>query len=233
MQSLKSNILAIMLTTTLLSSQAVAGSWLLGFSPAETLPAGAYSAIVGTGGQVSSVGDPHRTSFTPFLAHAGFRAGLADGWDIGYRLATIALPYSSVGPSLGAEIDVKHRLTSQDSPWQVAILGGIGYAYLDIQNQSRSAWSPGVDMIVSHQVAPRYIAFSDLRYVYTEISSANGGASANHFQAFGPGIGVKYKFTDAISLTPEIGVFNFQGKLLGQSANGIGVQYGAVLGFRF
>lgn len=215
------------------SSTAFAGSWLLGFSPADTVAPGSYSAIAGTGGQWSSVGSPSHDSFTPFLAHAGIRTGLTDSWDIGYRLATIALPYSSVGPSLGGEVDVKHRLTAKEDPWQVAIVAGIGYAYLDIQGQSRNAWSPGVDMIISHNVAPGYTAFADLRYLYTEIPSASGGSSVNNFQAFGPGVGLKIKLKENISLTPEIGVFDFKGEIAGQKENGIGVQYGVVLGFLF
>ncbi|MBU6504667.1 MAG: hypothetical protein KGL17_07605 [Betaproteobacteria bacterium] len=216
-----------------LSSHAFAGSWLLGFSTADTVAPGSYSAIAGTGGQWSSVGNPRNESFTPFLAHAGLRTGISDSWDIGYRLATVALPYSSVGPSLGAEIDVKHRLTDKGNPWQVAVLVGVGYAYLDIQGQSKNSWSPGVDMIISHQVSPGYTAFADLRYVYTEIPSANGGASANHFEAFGPGMGVKIKLKENVSLTPEIGVFRFNGSIAGQNGDGIGIQYGAVLGFLF
>ena len=223
----------LLLAATSCSSAAFAGSWLLGFAPAETVAPGLYSAIAGTGGQWSSVGEPRHDSFTPFLAHAGVRTGLTDSWDVGYRLATVALPYSSVGPSLGAEIDLKHRLTDKGNPWQVAVLAGVGYAYLDIQGQSRNAWSPGVDMIVSHQVTQGYTAFADLRYVYTEIPSANGGASANHFQAYGPGAGVKIKLKENISITPEIGVFNFNGSIASQKANGIGIQYGAVLGFVF
>ncbi len=210
-----------------------AGSWLLGFSPADTVQPGSYSVIAGTGGQWSSVGDPGRNSFTPFLAHAGIRTGLTDTWDVGYRLATVALPYSSVGPSLGAEIDVKHRLTDRRSPWQVAYVAGIGYAYLDIQGKSRSAWSPGVDIIISHPIAQRYTAFTDLRYVYTGIASANDGTNANHYQAFGPGAGVKINLKNHVSITPEIGIFSFKGTLAGQSANGVGIQYGAVLGFVF
>ena len=215
------------------SPTALAGSWLLGFSPADTVAPGSYSAMAGTGGQWSSVGDPRRDSFTPFLAHAGIRTGLADRWDIGYRLATVALPYASIGPSLGASIDIKHRLTDRDNPWQIAVLAGVGYAYLDIQGQSRSAWSPGVDVIVSHRIASGYTAFSDLRYVDTQIPSASGGASANHFRALGPGVGVKIKLKANVSITPEIGIFNFSGNIADQQANGIGIQYGVVLGFAF
>ena len=215
------------------SSTAYAGSWLLGFSPADTVAPGTCSVIAGTGGQWSSVGNPGETSFTPFLAHAGIRTGLSDSWDIGYRLATVALPYSSFGPSLGGEVDLKHRLTDKGQPWQVAILAGTGYAYLDIQGQSRNAWSPGADLIISHPLAPGYIAFTDLRYVYTVIPSANGGAGANHFEAYGPGVGLKIKLKENISITPEMGVFAFNGIIANQSENGIGVQYGVVFGFVF
>ena len=215
------------------SSTSFAGSWLLGFSPADTVTPGSYSAMTGTGGQWSSVGTPRRDNFTPFLAHAGIRTGLTDSWDIGYRLATVVLPYSSVGPSLGAAIDVKHRLTARESPWQVAVVAGMGYAYLDIQGQSKNAWSPGVDVIISQPIDPGYTAFVDLRYIYTEMPSASGGATANHFQVFGTGAGVKINLKKNVSMTPEIGVFNFNGSMVNQTANGIGVQYGVVLGFVF
>ncbi len=223
----------VILAAAACSQAAWAGSWLLGFSPADTVAPGSFGAIAGTGGQWSSVGDPRRDSFTPFLAHAGIRTGLSDDWDIGYRLATIALPFSSVGPGLGAEVDVKHRLTDTASAWQSALVAGIGYAYLELQGQSRNAWSPGVDWVLSRSVAPGYTVFSDLRYVYTAIPSASGGTSANHFEAFGPGVGVKIKLKKNVSLTPEIGVFDFNGSMAGQRANGFGVQYGAVLGFAF
>ena len=224
------NIVAILAAAP---SEAFAGSWLLGFSSADTLPPGDFSAIAGTGGQISSVGDPRHTSFTPFLAHAGIRAGLADGWDIGYRLAPVALPYATVGPSLGGEVDLKHSLTAIGDPWQVAVVLGVGYAYLNLQDKSRSAWSPGADIVISRNIASNYTIFADLRYVYTIIPTANGGSGANHFEAFGPGVGIKIKVKDNISLIPEVGVFDFQGKISNQRVNGFGAQYGAVLGFRF
>ncbi len=225
--------LPILFVVTGCSSPALAGSWLLGFSPADTVAPGLYSVIAGTGGQWSSVGIPRRDNFTPFLAHAGIRTGLTQSWDIGYRLATVALPFSSVAPTLGAEIDVKHRLTAIGNPWQVAVIAGTGYAYLDIQGQSRTAWSPGVDLVLSHLMTSKYVAFADLRYVYTEIPSASGGTSANHFQAVGPGLGMKIKLKENVSITPEIGVFKLNGSIARQMANGIAIQYGAVLGFVF
>ena len=210
-----------------------AAFWLLGFSTADTLPRGAFSAIAGTGGQYSSVGDPRRTSFTPFLPHAGLRVGLADGWDVGYRLTQVALPFSSVGPSLGGEIDLKHRLTPADNAWQAAVVVGAAYSYLDLSGQSKSAWSPGIDFIVSRAITPRFTAISELRYVYTAIPTASGGESANHLNATGVDVGLRIGLTDTVSIVPEVGLFDFAGRLTNRGANGFATQYGAVLAFRF
>jgi len=217
----------------LLTPRPAAAFWLLGFSTADTLSPGDFSAIAGTGGQYSSVGNPSHSSFTPFLAHAGLRVGLADGWDVGYRLTPVALPFASAGPTLGGEIDVRHRLTPADSAWQAAVVVGAAYAYLDLSGQSRSAWSPGVDLMVSRAITPRYTAISELRYVYTAIPTASGGEGANHLNATGVDLGVRIGLTRTVSLVPEVGVFDFAGRLTSRSANGIGVQYGAVLAFRF
>lgn len=217
----------------LLVPQFAKAFWLLGFATADTVPSGNFSAIAGTGGQYSSVGNPAQSSFTPFLPHAGLRVGLADGWDIGYRLTQVALPLSSAGPSLGGEIDVKHRFTSTDSDWQAAALVGAAYAYLDLSGQSKSAWSPGVDVILSRSISTRYAAVSEMRYVYTAVPTAMGGAEANHVSAAGIDLGMRIRITATLSVVPEVGVFNFAGRLADHSANGIAVQYGAVLAFRF
>ena len=210
-----------------------AAFWLLGFSTADTLPPGGFAAIAGTGGQYSSVGNPSRSSFTPFLPHAGLRVGLADGWDIGYRLTQVALPFSSVGPSLGGEIDVKHRLTPADSVWQAAVVVGAAYSYLDLSGQSKSAWSPGVDFVVSRAITPRYAAISELRYVYTAVPTAAGGEGANHLSATGIDLGLRIGLTGTVSVVPEVGLFDFAGRLTNRGASGIAAQYGAVLAFRF
>jgi len=217
----------------LLVPQYAEAFWLLGFATADTVPVDKFSAIAGTGGQYSSVGSPAESSFTPFLPHAGLRTGVADGWDVGYRLTTVALPFSSVGPTLGGEIDVKHRFTSVDSVWQAAVVVGAAYAYLDLSGQSRSAWSPGSDFILSRVITANSAAISELRYVYTAIPTATGGAGANHLNAAGVNFGVRINLTSTLSVVPEVGVFNFSGRLTDRSASGIAVQYGAVLAFRF
>jgi len=207
--------------------------WLLGFSSADTLPPGTIGAIAGTGGQLTEVGDPGKTSFTPFLPHAGFRLGITDGFDVGYRLTQVALPFSSVGPTLGGEIDARYRLTSADSAWQASLVAGMAYSFLDISGISKHAWSPGADLMLSRVLTPDYTFISELRYVYTAIPSAIGGAGGNHLHAAGADIGMKIALTPAVSLVPEMGLFKFTGALANRSADGIGFQYGAVLSFRF
>ncbi len=207
--------------------------WLLGFSTADTLPRGDFGAIAGTGGQYSSVGDPRSDSFTPFLPHAGLRVGIADGWDVGYRLTQVALPYSSAGPSLGGELDVKHRLTSADGVWQSALVLGVAYSYLDLEGQSKSAWSPGADWVVSRAVGHGLTAISELRYVYTAVPSGAGGEQANHVNATGVDFGMRVALKGQVSLIPEIGVFDFSGRLAGRNGSGFAAQYGVVLAFRF
>ena len=223
--------IATLISLSLIPASASA-FWLLGFSSADTLPPGALGAIAGTGAQYSTVGQPSQQSFTAFIPHAGVRVGITDNLDLGYRLTQVALPFSSVGPTLGSEIDAKYLLTPPNSTWQVAAVGGIAYAYLDISNQSKNAWSPGADLIASRVLSPTYTLFSELRYVYTAIPSALGGAADNYVNAAGIGIGTKIKLTPQTSLVPEIGVFNLNGKLLGASANGVALQIGAVLSMR-
>ncbi len=207
--------------------------WLLGFSTADTLPRGELGAIAGTGGQYSSVGDPRSDSFTPFLPHAGLRVGVADGWDVGYRLTQVALPYSSAGPSLGGEVDVKHRLTSPESAWQSALVLGVAYSYLDLESRSKSAWSPGVDWVVSRPVGHDLTAISELRYVYTAIPAGPGGEQANHVSATGIDFGLRIGVKAKVSIIPEIGLFDFSGRLAGRNGSGFAAQYGVVLAFRF
>lgn len=206
--------------------------WLLGFSPAETLPTGGFGAIAGTGGQWSQVGTPSKDSSTAFIPHAGFRYGISDDMDLGYRLVQVTLPFSSVAPTLGGEIDAKYRITAPSDKTQFAIIGGFAYASLDISGQSRDAWGPGIDLIGSRALSDKYTAFSELRYVATNIPTAQGGNAANYFNAGGIASGVKIKLTQQTSLVPEIGLFHLNGKMLGIPANGDAVQVGVVLSMR-
>lgn len=206
--------------------------WLLGFSDANTLPPDALGAIAGTGVQITEVGSQSQHSFTASIPHAGFRYGVSDNADIGYRLTQVALPFSGVGPTLGSEVDAKYRFTSPESTYQLAVVGGLAYAYLDISGKSKLAWSPGADLIVSRAISPDYTMFSELRYVYTAIPTASGGSGSNYVNASGVAIGAKIKLTAQTSLVPEIGLFHLNGQMLGVGANGTAIQAGFVLSVR-
>ena len=202
---------------------------LLGFSTADTLPPGHVGFIAGTGGQFADVGNPKETSFTPFLAHAGIRLGLTDRIDVGYRLTQVAIPFSSVTSTLGGEVDVRYRLTAPNDTWQVAVVAGGAYGFVNLESQNREAWSPGVDLMASRKLNPKLWLITELRYVYTAIPTAPGGISANYLHAAGPDIGLKIGLTPQISLIPETGLFDFTGRLQGRDASGLGYQYGVVL----
>ena len=214
------------------SSQPARAQWLLNFSTAETLGPGQIGFIAGTGGQVTSAGAPAKTSYTPFLAHAGIRIGLADRLDIGYRLVTVPLPYSSVGPSLGSAIDAKVRLTPSGATWHVAVIAGGGISYLKISNQDRTAWSPGGALTLSHAMAAGWTFVANGRYSYTEIPSAAGGSTENHVHAIGGSVASRITATSSVSVVPEIGVFALRGAVSGRTTDGVGLQYGVVLSAR-
>ncbi len=203
--------------------------WLLGFSTADTVPAGHVGFITGTGGQLTDVGHPKEASFTPFLTHAGLRLGLTDRVDIGYRLTQVALPFTSVGPTLGGEVDLKLRLMDLADMWQAALVIGGAYSFLQISGQSESAWSPGMDLMISRELGPGLWLITELRYVYTAIPTGPGGVAQNYLNAVGPDLGFKIAFTPQVSLVPEIGLFDFIGRLERRNASGLGFQYGAVL----
>ncbi len=209
-------------------SSSAGAFWLLNFQTAPTLEPGKLAFIGGTGGQFTVVGNPGRDNFTPFLAHFGIRLGLMDRLDVGYRLTTVALPYSSVGPSLGGEIDFKYFLCSANDPWQFSLIGGLAYAYVDVLNQSKSAWSPGVDILLTHPLGSALDLSLNGRYVYTGIPTASGGEGLNNLTASGGSVGLNIKLGPTSAIKPEIGMFNFNGLIGGNITDGLGAQYGVV-----
>ena len=207
--------------------------WLLNFQTAPPLAPGAVGFIGGTGGQLTLVGSPIATSYTPFLAHAGLRVGITSWLDAGYRLVTVPLPYSNGGgPGLGAQVDFKLRLTPARLSWQAAFIVDAAYAYLLNSDRSLQAWSPGADVVVSHPLARRYTLALNARYTFTQIPSAMGGSAHNYVHAFGPTVGLRIDVAPTVSLQPEIGAFRFMGEIAGAPADGWGIQYGLVLGAR-
>ena len=221
-------LLGALLASVLTSAEAGA-FWVLNFSTGQTLDPGRIGFIGGTGGQLTAVGEPLRLSYTPFLAHAGIRVGLFDGVDIGYRMVTVPLPWTAVGPTLGAASDVKVRLTHKSSPWQVGIIGGGAFAYLRVFNDDRLAWSPGADLVITRVLSDSLSVSANARYVFTAVPSAPGGIDNNSLHAFGSSVGMRIGLTRTVSVLPEVGVFRFIGAIGGTQSDGVGMQYGAVL----
>lgn len=230
LRTLRRHTLALLSFTALgLGAHDAHAFWVLNFSTGQTLDPGHVGFIGGTGGQVTAVGEPLRSSYTPFLAHAGIRVGLLDGLDAGYRLVTVPLPWNAVGPTLGSAVDVKVRLTTKKSPWQVAVIGGGSFAYLRLFDDDRAAWSPGADLVVTRVLSGTLSVSANARYVYTAIPTAPGGITNNSLHAFGPTVGMRIGLTRTVSVLPEIGLFRFMGRIAGASEDGAGVQYGVVL----
>ncbi len=199
--------------------------WLLGFSTAETQPAATAGFIGGTGGQLTVVDG--KTSFTPYLAHAGLRVGILDWLDAGYRLCTVSLPYNEEGPTLGGELDVKARWTPRSWPVQAAVGAVFANAYLDFQGQSSLAYSPGAFLLASRAFGPSLTGTVEARYAYSWVPT-----TGNQLHAIGGSLGLAIALGKGVSVRPEIGAFDFVGTLGGAPANGLGVQFGAVLAAR-
>ena len=220
---------ALVALAVLLASRPARAFWVLNFSTAQTVAPGHVVFIGGTGGQLTSVGHPLQASYTPFLAHAGIRFGIANGVDAGYRLVTVPMPWSAVGPTLGSAVDVKLRLTPMSWHWQLAFIAGGAVSYLLIADTDRFAWSPGVDVVLTRLLGPNLSITLNARYAYTAIPSAAGGADQNYVHAFGPSVGMRFGLTKNISVLPELGFFRFQGAIGGVEKEGLGMQYGAIL----
>ncbi len=215
----------------LLASGRADAFWLLGFSTARTLAPGQVGVIAGTGGQFTTTGTPARDSFTPSLAHAGIRVGLADGLDVGYRLVTLPLPFGLVGPTLASAIDLKLRLTPAGADWPVALVAGGAAAYLAIDGRDRWAWSPGGALMLSHDIGTGLTLTMNARYLYAAIPDGPGGAASNEVQTFGGSTSLRIALRPDVAIIPEVGLFRALGRLRGASADGLGFQYGAVLAF--
>ena len=225
-------LLAVVLCQAVPAGQAHA-FWLLGFSTADTQAPGTAGFIGGTGGQLTFVNanGNSNSNYTPYLAHAGIRFGLWDGFDLGYRLCTVALPYNANGPSLGGELDVKWRLSGPQDPWRFAVGAGFANSFLDNMDSTATAWSPGAFFILTTALAPGTDISFESRYAYTWVDRFNGFGN-NSLNAFGESVGLKMDIKPGLSARPEVGLFRFLGDIGGQSNDGWGFQYGIVLAAR-
>jgi hypothetical protein len=203
--------------------------WVVNFGPAGTLAPGKVGFAAGMGGQVVLVGDPRERNAFFFIPHAGLRVGLAERVDIGWRLAPVPLPFASVGPGFGANVDVKVRLTSADATVQAALIAGIGLAHVLVRDDNRVAWSPNAAGLVTFRVRDDMLFTTMARYVYLATPTAQGGSTANHVHIAGPSFGLKIDAFEKVSILPEVGAYWYEGRISDVRMSGPGFQYGIML----
>jgi hypothetical protein len=137
---------------------------------------------------------------------------------------------STVGPGFGANLDAKVRLTDDDSDVSFALIAGVGFAHVLIQDASRFAWSPNGAALLSFRLEPTLHMTFMARYVYLAIPSAAGryGSELRAHLA-----GWKIDVAERISLLPEIGAYWYEGRIDGTRTSGPGFQYGVMLATSF
>lgn len=207
--------------------------WVVNFGTAGTLQKRKIGFAAGMGGQIVSLGDPQRKSAFFTIPHAGFRYGLTDRMDAGLRLAPIPLPFSTVGPGFGVNIDVKYRITKPADKVQFAMVLGAGGAHVIIEEKTRLAYSPNAALLTSFKLRESLDFTVMGRYVNLAIPTAVGGKDENYVNIAGTSFGLKKSITSTISLLPEVGVYWYDGRIGNIRKAGPGFQYGLMLATSF
>lgn len=175
------------------------------------------------------VGDPRTTSAFFMIPHAGFRYGISSRIDAGLRLAPIPLPFATVGPGFGMNLDVKFCLTSGDSPVQAALVAGAGGAHVVIQDRTRLAYSPNAAGLLTWKLSDKTQITGMGRYVHLAIPTAPEGRTANFTHIAGVSVGLKYVLSPGVSILPEAGIYRYEGQIAGVRTAGPGFQYGIMI----
>ncbi len=149
--------------------------WVVNFGTARTLHRKRIGFAAGIGGQIVLLGTPQKTSAFFTIPHAGFRYGISDRLDAGLRLAPIPLPFSTVGPGFGVNLDVKYCFTNPDDKVQFALVLGAGGAHVLIEENTRWAYSPNPAALTSFKLNET-VDFTVMgRYVNLAIPTATKG----------------------------------------------------------
>ena len=207
--------------------------WVVNFGTARTLPKSKFAFAAGMGGQMVFLGDPKLTSAFFTIPHAGFRYGLAERLDVGLRLAPIPLPFATVGPGFGVNLDGKYCFTSSDSKADFAVVLGFGGAHVLIEENTRYAYSPNAALLSTYNINESTKFTVMARYVNLAIPTAPMGSTSNYVNIAGVSFGLKKEILPNISILPEIGVYNYDGKIAGSNKNGPGFQYGLMIATSF
>lgn len=203
--------------------------WVVNFGTASPNEPGSVSFVGGTGGQVVFVGEPTTSSATVFIPHAGIRYGLAHWVDVGYRLAPMPLPFASVGPSLGGNVDFKFLLSPRDWPVQVGLDVGGGLGFARVANVDKVAYSPNAALLATNKLADGLALTGMGRFAHIAFPTATGGAAGNFVNISGASVGLKWQFHPRVSLLPEVGAYWYEGQLNAARTSGPAFQYGIVL----
>jgi hypothetical protein len=209
------------------------GFWVVNFGTARTLHKGKFGFAAGMGGQMVFLGDPKLTSAFFTIPHAGFRYGIANRLDAGLRLAPIPLPFATVGPGFGINLDVKYCFTKPESKFDFGVVIGFGGAHVLIEENTRLAYSPNAALLGTYNVNETTHLTVMARYVNLAIPTAPQGASANFVNIAGVSFGLKKDIRPNISILPEVGVYNYDGRITGTGKSGPGFQYGLMIATSF
>ncbi|HYG53107.1 MAG TPA: hypothetical protein VD905_19545 [Flavobacteriales bacterium] len=225
----KGTFLLILLTFTTESF----GFWVVNFGTARTLAPRKVGFAAGMGGQMVFLGDPQLTSAFFTIPHAGFRFGLINRLDAGLRLAPIPLPFSTVGPGFGVNLDVKVCLTKPESKIDFAVVVGAGGAHVLIEDKTRYAYSPNVAILTTYNINETTHFTTMGRFVNLAIPTAPLGANKNFVNISGVSFGLKKDIRSNISILPEVGAYWYDGQIGGTGKSGPGFQYGLMIATSF
>lgn len=207
--------------------------WVVNFGSAGTLSRGKFGFAAGMGGQMVFLGNPRLTSGFFSIPHAGFRYGIANRLDAGLRLAPIPLPFATVGPGFGINLDAKYNFIKAYRRFDFSIIVGIGGAHVLIEEKTRLAYSPNAALLGTYALSETTKLTVMARYVHLEIPTAPLGKTSNFVSISGFSIGLKKDIRPAISILPEIGVYTYSGAIGGIRKNGPGFQYGLMIATYF
>jgi len=207
--------------------------WVVNFGTATTLAPKKFGFAAGMGGQMVFVGNPRATNAFFTIPHAGFRYGLADKVDIGLRLAPIPLPFSTVGPGFGINLDVKYCFTNPAQKVQMALVLGAGGAHVLIQDNTRWAYSPNFAALATFKLNEKNYLTTMGRYVHLAIPTAPQGEGANFVNISGISFGLRKSINSTIAILPEVGVYWYDGQITGVKTTGPGFQYGVMIATSF
>lgn len=217
----------------LLLPESLFSFWVVNFGTARTLAPRRFGFAAGLGGQMVFLGNPQRTSGFFTIPHAGFRYGLFQNMDAGFRLAPVPLPFSSVGPGFGVNLDVKYCFTKPEAKVHFALILGAGAAHVLLEEKTRYAYSPNAALLTTFKLNESTHFTVMGRYVNLPIPTAPGGEKANFVNIGGFSFGLKKDIHPNISIYPEVGAYWYDGQIGAVSKAGPGFQYGIMIATSF